>query len=227
MELLGSQGFLSCKPRADFLPKAHRLPPLERQGLEDSGPGRLSGRMVSSKWRLCLGSQTQLLLHPSQFPVSHGKRKVPEDNCRLGPQGSEWREFEVSLCGSGSFAVCARQEGPSSCVIFSVSQGSLCKGNFSPPARHRGHPGTTALGKVGRKENDCQCICSCLVVAPLLSGILPQPPQTPLPLPPEPGSACALPDAQTTGSLSCLSSYPVGHSFFFIKTDIAVLQGMK
>lgn len=44
--MIGSQGFPSCKPRADFLPEAHRLPPLERQKRKPSGPG-LSGRMVS------------------------------------------------------------------------------------------------------------------------------------------------------------------------------------
>lgn len=142
-----------------------------------------------------------------------------------GARLHEWREFEVGLCGSGSFAVCTCQEGPSSCVIFSVSQGSLCKGNFSPPARHQGHPGTTALGKVGRKENDFQCICSRLVVAPLLSIILPQPPQTPLPLPPEPGSACALlgcPDNMVPRAASLHIPWSC-RSLFFIKTDIAVL----
>lgn len=90
------------------------------------------------------------MFHTSQFPVSHGKRNVPKNNQQLGPRSlgcsCRWRSrFEV-----GSVLLRARlphacQEGPSSCVTFRVSQGSLCKGTLSLPASYRGYPRVAAL----------------------------------------------------------------------------------
>lgn len=124
---------------------------------------------------------------------------------------------------------CTCQKGPSSRVILSVSQGSLCRGKLSLPACYWGHPRLAALGKIVRSKR--KCIFSAFSQTFLSLSLL-----TPFRKPLEHSlhshisRGASGPVLFLVGSLSLLfltSPCPRSHSLLFIKTDISVYKAMK
>lgn len=149
-----------------FLPKASKLPFSNRETgtWKTSGPTFHSRCPAFMKWRLCLGSSTLFSFRIIQFPVSHGKRTMPRNNHQKKKKKVPKKNHKVQWCASvaNRESLCfwkqlwhACQKGPSSHVILSVSQGSLCKGKFSWPASYWGQPRIAALQKIESRRRKC------------------------------------------------------------------------